>query len=103
MIRYWINKSSQVIVRSWTDEEYKTIDPYTHMFEKYWCYCCPTCKSTSELYCKEEEAAHHKNLHAHYTGHEGLVEYKDFELVCLELREEYIEDFGAWATIYKIY
>lgn len=101
--RYWIEKNSQVVVRNWTEEEYKSADPKNHILEKHWSFSCPHCSFLPHLCANKDEAEHSNNVHRRYTRHEGMVEYKDFELCCVECREEYSKEFNAWFYKQDIY
>jgi hypothetical protein len=102
--RYWIDIGSQTFIRQWTDEEYASVDPHTHIFEKYWYYYCPRCRRIVPLpCCSKEEAKHGGNNHKHYTGHICLTRRKNFELVCLEFKEEYSKEFDVWIPTQIIY
>ena len=101
--RYWVYKDSGIIYRQWTDEEYKTIDPHKHIFEKLWCYYCPICNFIPVPCFDKKEATHHSNTHRHYTGHKCVIEYRDFELVCFESRDEFLENLGVWVHKQELY
>lgn len=101
--RYWVDKGSGIIVRKWTDEEYKSINPHAHIFEKYWYYYCPKCNFVPIPHFNKDDAKHGCSNHKHYTGHRCLVNYKDFELGCLEFKEEYSEEFGVWVAKQTMY
>lgn len=104
--RYWIDKDSGVVVRRWTDEEHNSINPHTHILEKYWSFRCPDCTwiptPTLEKREAEREQIRHINRFCcdeNRERHRGFVEYRDHELVCWEGKEEFFEDLGAW--VYK--
>ena len=101
--RIWIEKDSGVVVRNWTDEEYKTLDPRNHIFEKYWCYYCPICGFLPTLCGSKAEAKHAYHVHKSYTGHRCEIKYRDFELVCLEEKDEFLEDLGVWVHKQELY
>ena len=103
--RYWVDRDSNVVVRKWEDEEYKTINPHTHIFEKYWSYYCPICNFIPQLCHTKQEAEHGANNHQRYGGdlHKCVVEYRDHELVCWENREEFLEDIGVWVCKQELY
>lgn len=75
-IRYWLDKDSQTIVRQWTDEEYKLVDPHTHIFEKYWDYY-------------------------RIFGFIRIPVTRYRELVCFEFSEMVNEELGQWIHSYK--
>ena len=56
--RYWIDKDSKVVVRKWTDEEYKTNNPRVHIFEKYWSFRCSHCSFIPIPVISKEEVEH---------------------------------------------
>ena len=103
--RYWLDNDSRIVARQWTDEEYETIDPRTHISEKYWSYRCPRCEFLPMLCYDEVEAKHQSNNHENYCGrrHKCIVEYRDFELSCWEFREELLEDLGVWVAKQEMY
>ena len=101
--RYWVDKGSCIVVRQWTDEECASIDPNEHIFEKYWYYYCPKCNFMPIPHYNKEEAKHGSNNHKHYTGHRCLTRQKDFELVCLEFKEEYSKEFDVWVAKQEMY
>lgn len=103
--RYWLDNDSRIVARQWTEEEYKTIDPHTHIFEKYWSCRCPRCEFLPVLCHDEAEARHHGSNHEHYCGslHKCIVEYRDFELNCWEFKEEYNEEFDIWVAKQEVY
>lgn len=105
--RYWIDKDSGVLIRPWTDEEYQSIDPRTHIFEKYWSYYCPVCgflptpvKTKQEA--KEQQVAH-ANRFSSRRRHKGVVEYRNHELVCVEYKDEFVESLGVWVHKQEMY
>lgn len=97
--RQWIDKNSGMFIRSWTDNEYKSLDCRDHIFEQYWCYYCSRCTSEPILCASKNEAEHQCYVHRHYTGHECKATQREFELVCIEFREEFDEKLQRW--IYK--
>lgn len=104
--RYWIDKDSGIIMRKWIDEEYESINPHTHIFEKYWSYCCPNCSFIPIPHLEKEMAEREQIRHVNHfccginrKRHKGFVEYRDHELICFEGKEEFLEDLGVW--IYK--
>ena len=101
--RYWVDKESNIIVRKWNDEEYKTIEPHKHIFEKAWVYYCPICNFVPTLCYDKNEAKHRSNTHKRYTGHECLIEYRDCEFICLEFKDEFLEDIGVWVNKQELY
>lgn len=105
LYRYWIDKDSQIVVRKWTDKEYKNINPHTHIFEKYWSYSCPICSFIPTPHDSKESAEHGANTHWLYTGnkHKCVVEYRLHELVCLECKEEFLESLNVWVAKQEIY
>lgn len=76
LYRYWVDKDSKTIVRQWTDDEYKNIDPHTHIFEKYW-------------------------SHYRICGFIHIPVPRYHELVCFEFREEFNEELGLWIHTYE--
>jgi hypothetical protein len=101
--RYWIDEGSGIIVRTWTNEEYKNINPHTHIFEKYWSYCCPICNFIPIPHSNKEEAEHHANSHRRYTGHKCVVDCRNYELATMEYREEYLEELDVWVAKQEVY
>lgn len=103
--RYWVDKASNIIVRKWTSEEYMRLSPRQHIFEKYWSYYCPICNFIPNLCFDEIDAKHGANNHKHYCGHRHkcVVKYRNHELVCLEFKEEYLEEFDVWVAKQKLY
>ena len=104
--RYWIDKDSGIVMRTWTDEEYKSISPHTHIFEKYWSFCCPSCGFIPIPVLDKEEAERTQSRHINLfcckenkKKHKGFVEYRDHELVCWEHKYEFMEELGVW--VYK--
>ena len=99
--RYWVDKDSGVVVRKWTDEEYKTNNPHKHIFEQYWSYYCPICSFIPTPHYDKAEAEHGAKTHERYAGskHKCVVEYRNHELICWEHRCEFVEDLGVW--VYK--
>lgn len=98
--RYWLDNDSDIVVRQWTDEEYKTINPHTYIFEKHWSYYCPRCGFIPAICHDKDEAIHRSNDHRYRCGnkHKCVVEYRDHKLVCLEFNEEYMEQFDVWVA-----
>lgn len=101
--RYWVDNDTGIIMRKWTDEEYQSINPYTHIFEKYWSFRCPNCELIPWPLLTKEEAERRQIRHINSFGceanrkrHKGFVEYREHELVCWEVKEEFLEDVGAW-------
>ena len=101
--RYWVDNDSGIIMRKWTDEEYQSTNPYIHIFEKYWSFRCPNCEFVPIPVLEKEEAERTQIRHINRfvckenrKRHKGFVEYRDHELVCLECKEEFIEDLGVW-------
>lgn len=96
--RYWIDKDSKIVVRKWVNEEYKTIDPHTHIFEKYWSYYCPICNFIPTPCLDKEEVECSANYHRQYSrsDHKCVVEYREHELICLEVKDEFLEDLNVW-------
>ena len=105
IFRFWVDEGSGIIVRDWTDEEYKTLDPHTHIFETYWTYYCPRCGFLPTPYSNEKEVKYSAKLHEMRTpgDHRCIVEYRKFELACLETREEFREDLGVWVCVQEKY
>ena len=105
MERYWIDKDSKVVVRAWSGKEYKTINPHTHIFEKHWSYYCPICNFIPHLCANKDEAEHDVNVHECCAGgeHRCVIEYRHHELICLEFKEEFIEDLGVWVQKQEYY
>jgi hypothetical protein len=103
--RLWLDKDTHMVVRAWTDEEQQTIDPHTHIFEKYWSYYCSICSFIPMPCCNEGEVRRSAIAHKRRFGdrHKCIVEYRDHELVCLETREELSEDCGVWIIKHEIY
>ena len=101
--RYWVDKESRIIVRKWTDEEYNSIKPYEHIFEEQWVYYCPICNFIPVICRDKNSAIHSANSHKSYTGHECLVECKNCEFVCLEFKDEFLEDLGVWVNKQEVY
>ena len=105
--RYWIDKDSGILVRPWTDEEYKSTDPHRHIFEKYWSYYCPICGFLPIPVMTKEEAkrqqAEHVNRFCSKRRHKGVVEYRNHELICMEHKDEFIESFGVWVHRQEMY
>lgn len=106
LCRYWVDKDSKIVVRKWTDEEYKNTNPNTHIFEKYWSYRCPICSFIPTPHISEQEAKHGANTHLLYapsSRHKCVIEYRFHELVCYEYKEEFIEGIGVWNCKYTYY
>ena len=103
--RFWVDEDSRIIVRNWTNEEYKTTNPHTHIFERYWSYRCPICSFIPIPNYDKDEVKRAANSHMLYCGdnHKCKVEYRDHELVCLECRDEFLEDIGMWVAKQEIY
>ena len=103
--RYWVDKESSIVYRQWTSEEYVKFSPRQHIFEKRWSYYCPICNFIPRVCFDEAEAKHGANNHKNYCGsnHKCVVKYRDHELVCLEFREEYLEDPGVWIAKQELY
>jgi hypothetical protein len=105
--RLWLDKDSNTIVREWTDEEYQTLDPHTHIFEKYWTYYCPYCGFLPIPHGNKAEAEHGAKVHELHAPisrhHKCVVEYRKFELCCFETREEFLEDLGVWVHTQELY
>ena len=105
--RWWVDKDSGILVRPWTDEEYKSTDPHTHIFEKYWSYYCPVCGFLPTPVLTKEEAKKQRASHANWfcnRKHKGYIKYRDHELVCLEHRDEFIEHHGGvWVHVQEMY
>ena len=96
--RHWIDKASGAYMRPWTEEESKTIDCHTHIFEKHWRHYCPVCGCIG-LPTNKEQALLDLDIHRAYTGHEGEARYEDCELICLEYRYELRDDIGQWVHV----
>lgn len=79
LYRYWVDKDSKTIVRQWTVDEYENTDPYTHIFEEYWSYRCKILRIVP------------------------IPRIIRRELVCLESKEEFIEETGVWSHKYVYY
>ena len=101
--RYWVDNDSGIIMREWTDEEYQSISPYTHIFEKYWSFRCPNCGFIPIPVSTKEEAEIAQCKHMNYfcwslnkKKHKGIIEYRDHELICYETKEEFIDEYGVW-------
>ena len=108
--RYWLDKDSHLFMRQWTDEEYQTLDPHTHIFEKYWSYRCPMCNFIPIPVLTKEEAERTQTRHINQFSmsqnrkrHKGFVEYRDHELVCYETKDEFLKDIGIWVAKQEIY
>lgn len=102
--RYWVDKDSNIIVRKWTPEEYMRLSPRQHIFEKYWSSRCPLCCFIPTPWSTKEEAEHEANTHRRIgRRHKSIVEYRDHELVCWELKYEYSKDFDIWVPKQKLY
>lgn len=108
--RYWVDKDSMIIMRKWTDEEYRFVNPSTHIFEKYWSYHCPICSFIPIPVLDKEEAEKAQISHINYfccneniKRHKGFVEYRDHELICLEQKNEFMEDLGVCACKQEYY
>lgn len=103
--RYWIDKDSKIVVRKWEDEEYKSINPHTHIFEKYWSYRCPICSFIPAPHISKTEAEHGANTHKIYTNdrHKCVIEHRYHELTCYECKEEFIGDLGVWVHKIEFY
>lgn len=100
--RYWVDNDSGIIVRKWTDEEYKTINPYIHIFEKYWSFCCPNCNFIPISVLEKEEAKITQSRHINHfvckeniKRHKGFVEYRDHELVCLNAKRNFLKTLAC--------
>lgn len=102
--RYWVDKHTGIIMRQWTSEEYEAVSPRTHIFEMYWSYQCPICSFLPVPHCNEVEAMHGANTHERYAGsrHRCVVEHREHELVCLECKEEYVDELGVWVNKQEI-
>jgi hypothetical protein len=103
LIRYWADKDSGFIMREWTDEEYKSVDPCVHIFEKYWSYRCPVCGFIPLPTLDKEETRRSQIRHVNCfscdknrKAHKGFVEYRDHELACFETKDELDETLGVW-------
>jgi hypothetical protein len=96
--RFWVDKDTNIVVRQWTDEEYKIINPHTHIFEKYWSYYCPICGFIPMPCCDKSKVERDANHHRLCFGnkHKCIVEYRDHELACLEYKDEFMDEFGVW-------
>lgn len=103
LIRYWVDKDSGIVVRKWTDEEYKTNNPHKHIFEKFWSYYCPICKFVPSPCYDKSEVERGSKTHERYTHHKCVVEHRDHELICWENRFEFVEDLGAWVHKQEAY
>ena len=103
--RYWVDKDSRIIVRKWDEKEYETISPHIHIFEKYWSYCCPICSFIPTPCYDKTEAERGAKAHERHNGnkHKCVVEYRDHELICLEFRDEFLEDLGIWVNKQEVY
>lgn len=103
--RYWIDKDSGLYVRKWNEKEEQTIDPHTHIFEKYWSYRCPICSFIPTPCGDKEIVKDEAKQHELRAGnkHKCIVEYRDHELVCLEFRDEFLEDLGVWIKKQEIF
>jgi hypothetical protein len=103
--RYWVDKDSNVIVRKWDEKEYETINPRTHIFEKYWSYYCPICSFIPTPHYDRAEAEHGAKVHEVHTinKHKCVVEYRDHELICMEFRDEFLEDLGIWVAKQEVF
>lgn len=101
LYRYWVDKDSKIIVRQFTDEEYKSMDPHVHIVEKYWTYDCPICLFVPTPYRSKQEAIYGANFHCCMNGYRHMcrISYRYFELACFECREEFVESLGMW--VYK--
>ena len=108
--RYWVDKDTGGVMRLWTDEENKSMNPRTHIFEKYWSFRCPTCGFIPIPRLTKEEAERIQIRHINQFSmpqnrkrHKGFVEYRDHELVCLECKEEFLEEVGVWVAKQELY
>ena len=103
--RYWVDKDSGILVRKWDREEYKSINPHEHIFEKYWSYYCPICSFVPTPHYNKSEADHGAKVHEINVGrkHKCVVEYRNHELVCMEFRDEFLEDIGLWVNKQEMY
>lgn len=103
--RYWVDKDSNIIVRKWDEKEYETINPRTHIFEKYWSYRCPICTFIPTPHYDKAEAEHGAKAHERCAGskHKCVVEYRDHELICMEFRDEFLEDLGVWVAKQEVF
>ena len=101
--RYWLDKDSQIVVRKWDAKEYETTNSHTHIFEKYWSYRCPICSFIPIPYHDKAEAERGAKTHERYTRHKCVVEYRNHELVCLECRDEFLQDLNVWVHKEEIY
>ena len=98
--RYWLDNDSNIVVRQWDEEEYKTINPNTPIFEKHWSYYCPRCRFIHVICYNKAEAEHSGNNHRYHCGnkHKCVVEYRDHKLICLEFKEVYNKEFDVWVA-----
>ena len=108
--RWWVDKDSGILVRPWTDEEYKIVNPHTHIFEKYWSYYCPVCgfipvptPEKAEAKRQQREHMNRFDFRVNRMRHKGFVKCRDHELVCLEHRDEFIEHYSAWVHVQEMY
>jgi hypothetical protein len=108
--RYWVDKDTGGIMRTWTNEEYDLIDPHMHIFEKYWSFRCPICDFIPIPVVTKEEAIKAQTRHINRFCcvenrkiHKGFVEYRDHELICLECKFEFMEDLGMWVAKQEYY
>jgi hypothetical protein len=103
--RYWADKDSRIIMRKWTDEEYKILDPHTHIFEKYWSYSCPICNFIPMPSYNKDEVQRAAEMHMSRCGnsHKCVVKYRNHELICLEFRDEFLEDLNVWVNKQECY
>lgn len=110
LLRFWVDKDSGIVMRKWTDEEYKTNNPRMHIFEKYWSYRCPACSFIPIPVLEKEEVERTQIRHINHfccrenrKRHKGFVEYRDHELVCWEHKDEFIEELGVWCYKQEYY
>lgn len=104
--RFWVDKDTGIVIRKWTDEEYESINPHTHIFEKYWSFRCPNCSFIPIPVLDKREAERRRVAHLNNfwcsedrKRHKGFVEYRDHKLICLEGKYEFIKDLNMW--VYK--
>lgn len=99
--RYWQYKINRTIFRQWTDEEYNTINPHTHRFEKRWFVYYPNWTGRLPLpYNTKEEAENKAHLyeeqHNHLSHHKAHIVYEDCEFVCEEYKEVFVPEMNIW-------
>ena len=100
--RYWIDKDSDLWMREWSKDEYATLDLSEHIFEKYWSFRCPICQFTP-VPTSQSRAERRAKIHEQKTGHKCIVEYRDHELVCLDVIGAFSERLGAQVMKFRVH